>query len=73
MDINALVPNDKKIAVLQGQIDAFALDYWQNSLNLDAAVASGDTEAQTQAQANMDSLSASIADLQARLAQIPTN
>ena len=67
MDFRTLVPTDQRRAMLQANIDAWALDGYANQINAENAAKVGDTVAEEQAKANMATIAEAIKNAQAEL------
>ena len=67
MDFRTLVPTEQRRAMLQANIEAWALDGYANQINAENAAKIGDTAAEEQAKANMATIAAAIANAQAEL------
>lgn len=67
MDFRSIVPTETRRAMLEQNIQAWALDGYANQINKENAEAVGDTEAAAQAAANMATIAAAIQNAQAEL------
>jgi len=67
MDFRQLVPTEQRRAMLQANIEAWALDGYANQINAENAAAVGDTAAEEQAKANMATIAKAIENAQIEL------
>ena len=67
MDFRQLVDPETRRAMLEQNIQAWALDGYANQINAENAAKVGDTAAEEQAKANMATIAAAIANAQAEL------
>lgn len=71
IDFRTLVPAETRRAMLEQNIQAWALDGYANQVNKENAEAIGDAAAVAQAEANMATIATAIANAQAELETLP--